>query len=254
VKPTNLSRRESKLVDTFVSAQLYEQKQIVRRNDIRGRTWRCERSIRSRLPLRQRRRRAARLCGSGEGCRKAADQNLALAQFNLGFSYENGDGVAKDKVEAVKWYRKAAEQNFAMAQFSLGFCYANGVGGVKDKVEAVKWYRKAANQNHVLAQYTLGNSFANGEGVAKDAVEAVKWYRKAADQNYDLAQYNLGVCYAKGEGVAADDLESYKWMLLAAAQGQEEAKKSMTIIENFMSPRQIVEAQRLVREFIRHRQ
>jgi len=218
VKPTNLSRRESKLVDTFVSAQLYEQKQIVRRNDIRGRTWRCERSIRSRLPLRQRRRRAARLCGSGEGCRKAADQNLALAQFNLGFSYENGDGVAKDKVEAVKWYRKAA------------------------------------NQNHVLAQYTLGNSFANGEGVAKDAVEAVKWYRKAADQNYDLAQYNLGVCYAKGEGVAADDLESYKWMLLAAAQGQEEAKKSMTIIENFMSPRQIVEAQRLVREFIRHRQ
>ena len=59
----------------------------------------------------------------------------------------NGQGVAKDEVEAVKWYRKAAEQNDADAQNNLGVCYANGQGVAKDEVEAVKWYRKAAEQN-----------------------------------------------------------------------------------------------------------
>jgi hypothetical protein len=43
-------------------------------------------------------------------------------------------------VEAVKWYRKAAEQNYAGAQFNLGFCYANGQGVAKDNVEGYKWF------------------------------------------------------------------------------------------------------------------
>ena len=70
----------------------------------------------------------------------------------------------------------------------------------KDQVEAVKWYRKAAEQNLAEAQYNLGVCYYNGEGVAKDEVEAVKWFRKAAEQNYARAQYNLGVCYERGDG------------------------------------------------------
>ena len=80
----------------------------------------------------------------------------------------------------------------------------NGQGVAKDEVEAVKWYRKAAEQNDAEAQNNLGLCYANGQGVAKDEVEAVKWYRKAAEQNYAEAQYNLGLCYAqwprRGEG------------------------------------------------------
>ena len=37
--------------------------------------------------------------------RPAAEQGIASAQYNLGFIYENGDGVAEDAAEAVKWYR-----------------------------------------------------------------------------------------------------------------------------------------------------
>ncbi len=46
--------------------------------------------------------------------------------------YADGQGVAKDEVEAVKWYRKAAEQNDAQAQYNLGVCYADGQGVAKD--------------------------------------------------------------------------------------------------------------------------
>jgi TPR repeat protein len=41
-------------------------------------------------------------------CRRLADQGDALAQFSLGFMYDNGQGVLQDYAEAAKWYRKAA--------------------------------------------------------------------------------------------------------------------------------------------------
>ena len=150
--------------------------------------------------------------------RKAAEQNHAEAQNNLGVCYTNGRGVAKDEAEAVKWYRKAAEQNLAKAQFNLGICYANGRGVAQDYEEAVKWFRKAAAQNHASAQCSLGVCYVNGRGVAQDEAEAVKWYRKAAEQNEAQAQCTLGACYANGRGVAQDEAEAVKWYRKAAAQ------------------------------------
>jgi TPR repeat protein len=52
--------------------------------------------------------------------------------------------VVKDATEAVKWYRKAAMQGHAEAQFNLGCCYANGQGAAKDIVEAYAWFSMAA--------------------------------------------------------------------------------------------------------------
>jgi TPR repeat protein len=66
-----------------------------------------------------------------------------------------GQGVAKDPVEAVKWYHKAAEQGDADAQFNLGVCFDNGEGVAKDPVEAVKWYRMAAEQGDARARKKL---------------------------------------------------------------------------------------------------
>ena len=93
-----------------------------------------------------------------EGYQAKVGKGDAIAQYNLGFCYSNGHGVAKDEVEAVKLYRKAAEQGHAAAQCNLGFCYSNGEGVAKDEVEAVKWYRKAAEQGHAPAQDNLGLS------------------------------------------------------------------------------------------------
>src|SRR5258708_118816 len=115
--------------------------------------------------------------------------------------------------------RALAEKGDAPSQVSLGVVFFHGnLGVAKDEVEAVKWYRKAAEQNYAEAQWSLGTCYAYGQGVSKDEVEAVKWYRKAAEQNYAQAQNNLSVSYAKGRGVAKDHVYAYKWTLLAAAQ------------------------------------
>ena len=49
-------------------------------------------------------------------------------QFNQGERYRNGEGVAIDYGKAAAWYRKAARQNHAMAQSNLGVLYEKGLG------------------------------------------------------------------------------------------------------------------------------
>ena len=59
-----------------------------------------------------------------EEVKAKAEAGDADSQVELGRRYDKGEGVAKDQVEAVKWYRKAAEQNYARGQYDLGVCYA----------------------------------------------------------------------------------------------------------------------------------
>jgi TPR repeat protein len=179
--------------------------------------------------------------------RKAANQGLAEAQYNLGNSYLKGEGVAKDAVEAVKWFRKAADQGDVFGQNRMGFCYTNGEGVSKDMAEAVKWYRKAADQGYANAQNNLGRCYATGEGVAKDAVEAVKWFRKAADQGDSVAQNSLGGCYATGVGVAKDKIEAYALFNLASVTN-ESAKKNRDLLATELTREQIATAQKRTKE------
>ena len=66
--------------------------------------------------------------------------------------YSDGKGVPQDYDEAVKWYRKAADQGLAEAQFDLGLIYQKGQSVAQDYGEAVMWYRKAAAQGDAKAQ------------------------------------------------------------------------------------------------------
>ncbi|OGV58588.1 MAG: hypothetical protein A2X45_01655 [Lentisphaerae bacterium GWF2_50_93] len=159
--------------------------------------------------------------------RKSADQGFAKAQNNLGLCYHLGEGVAKDAVEAVKWYRKAADQGFALAQVNLGICYSNGEGVARNPVEAVKLYRKAVDQGCSQAQVNLGNAYCDGNGVEKNYVEAVKLFRKAAEQGDASGQHGLGLCYYLGEGVAKDAVEAARWYLKAAEQGDAKAQNCL---------------------------
>ena len=140
--------------------------------------------------------------------------------------YENGWGVQKDFVEAVKWYRKAADQGNAAGQRRLGNVYVSGRGVPEDFVEAMKWYRKAADQNDAGAQSMLGLRYEEGlsesreyEEWMRDRIEAVKWHRLAADQGNDYSQYRLGLmCREKYID------QALMWFDLSASQGNKHAE------------------------------
>ena len=148
-----------------------------------------------------------------------AKQGDASAQYQVGYSYRTGDGVAKDDSQVFYWYKKAADQGYAIAQFGLGVCYHDAVGVTKDYTQAVYWYRKAAEQGQASAQLNLGAALLMGEGVAQDKPQAIYWYKKSAEQGNKYAQKNLAVCYTKGEGVAKDFTQAIYWYRKAADQG-----------------------------------
>ena len=84
--------------------------------------------------------------------RKAAEQGIAKAQFNLGVMYFEGRGVQQDDTEAVAWYRKAAEQGDNSAQFNLGWMYYYGRGIEENYTIASEWFRETAKQGHERAR------------------------------------------------------------------------------------------------------
>ena len=49
----------------------------------------------------------------------AAEGGDPDAQFSLGASYAEGDGIPQDDAEAARWYQRAAEQGHVWAQNNL---------------------------------------------------------------------------------------------------------------------------------------
>ena len=62
--------------------------------------------------------------------------------------YKNGNGVAQDYAEAVRWYRLAAEQGFANAQNNLGVTYETGQGVLQNNILSHMWYNIASENGY----------------------------------------------------------------------------------------------------------
>ena len=188
---------------------------------------------------------------------KAAEQGLAIAQYELGNCYYYGKKFPVDIQKALEYYTMAAEQGCAAAQYNLGRCYYMGVGVEKslDKARewfslsamngfanaqynlaalyynsdsepalAFEWFSKAAAQDVAQAQYFVGKCYFNGYGTEKSYEKAVEYYTKAATKDIANAQFQLGMCYQNGYGVEQSDDMAIKWLSDAGFKGVSEAQ------------------------------
>ena len=150
---------------------------------------------------------------------KAAEQGDADAQYHLGFMYQYGRGVERSYEKAAEWFLKAAEQGLARAQKNLGNMYSNGTGVEQSYEKAAEWFLKAAEQGDADAQCKLGVMYEDGTGVEQSYEKAVEWYLKAAEQGLARAQNNLGNMYYNGRGVEQSYEKAVEWVLKAVEQG-----------------------------------
>lgn len=93
--------------------------------------------------------------------------------------------VAQALADNVTAVRSLAEQGDAKAQFALGTMYRDGQGVAKDYAEALRWWRSAAEQGLLDAKLALGNIYAGGSGIAKDNILAYMWYELVTLQSGD---------------------------------------------------------------------
>jgi len=220
-----------------------------------------------------------------EACRwydMAAQQGDATAQCALAVCYADGKGVKQDIAHAFIWFEKAAAQNVPQAQWNLGELYATGLPGVeadpkkatslckraanagfapasatlgalfsraKKHERAVQWWTLAAEQGDLESLFNLGQAHRMGLGVAKDEARAFELMRKAAVGGVAAAQSRLGLAYATGEGAALDPIEACKWFELAALRGDLAAAANRVRARKALSPAQLSEADRRVKEW-----
>ena len=179
---------------------------------------------------------------------KKANSGDASAQFEMGRTYETGNGVRENPEQAALWYRKAAEQGNPKAQNSLGVLYWSGNGVARDKREAVQWYRKAARQGDANAMFNIGAAYYNGEGVetVNDTL-AYAWFllsseagstsgqdaarrSKSEHRSFSDACFEIGRLYEKGEDLPQNFDTATAWYRRAADQGSSEGKIALATL------------------------
>jgi TPR repeat protein len=127
----------------------------------------------------------------------------------------------------------------------------------KDFAAAIAVWRPLAEAGNADAQTLLGAMYWSGEGVPRDHKEAAKWYMRAAEKGYARAQNDIGFMYGFGEGIPPkDNVQAYKWLSLAVRdytaknQGRlDQATKDLAAVRARMTPAQIADAERQIRDF-----
>ncbi|GBB88238.1 hypothetical protein RclHR1_01480003 [Rhizophagus clarus] len=150
---------------------------------------------------------------------KSANNGCAEGQNNLGNFYYYGRGISIDYKKAFELYLKSAKNGYNLGQCNLGYCYQYGKGVAINYDEAFKWYSKSANNGCALAQNNLAHCYENGIGTKKDFNKAFELYSKAADGKCVLGQYNLAVYYENGIGTNKNYNIAFKWYFKSANEG-----------------------------------
>jgi hypothetical protein len=90
-----------------------------------------------------------------------------------------GEGVARDRAEAVTCFRRAAESGHAGTQYNLALLYLGGEGVQKDGGEAAHGFVRLPRGGLFVPR--PGSFVFPGGGVDRDLNEVDLWLRKAAD-------------------------------------------------------------------------
>lgn len=107
---------------------------------------------------------------------------------NLGYCYEQGQGVVLNSQKAYEHYLYAAEHGSTRGCMMVANCYIHGIYVEESVAKALEWYTKAAEGGNVLGMYYCAAILENGdEGVPANKKQAKKWYKMAADAGYDPA-------------------------------------------------------------------
>jgi membrane protease YdiL (CAAX protease family) len=109
----------------------------------------------------------------------AALEGDPRAEYVVGTSYLQGEGVRQSDKDAFAWFYSAAEQDDPEAEYRLGRLYRDGRGVAQNEREAFNWYYRSAENGNGYAAWGVAYLYKDGLGVKADIREALKWYQTA---------------------------------------------------------------------------
>lgn len=112
------------------------------------------------------------------------DKEYIKAMNNYANMLKRGEGISKNKLEAVKYYKIAADNGSLNASYNYAMMLYKGDGIEKDLEKAYEYFKYAANKGHIKAMYEYAFMLENGEGIPVNKSEAIKYYKMAADKGH----------------------------------------------------------------------
>lgn len=101
--------------------------------------------------------------------RPMAEYGDPEAQYNIGWMYQNGYGLAVNNSLALEWWRRAAEQGHVDASFAIATLYHHGEGEVDaDKDKALDYFLLAATKGHDDATLILRSMLIRNDKSIRD--------------------------------------------------------------------------------------
>jgi len=161
--------------------------------------------------------------------------------------YEDGVNAAfaGDFETALREFTLAAENGLALAQYNLAILYFTGQGVDQDLSKAFQWTEAAAVQGHLNAQFNLGSLYMDGQGVEQDVEQGIAWFSRAGKAGHPDAAFALASLYEEGDSVGRDRVSAHAWANQAAYNEHDEAQALIEKIERNLGPDQLSEARKL---------
>ncbi len=166
---------------------------------------------------------AARLAEGPESAARiayaAATGGSAFAQVVYGQMLIDGHGVDRDAAAAFRWFGIAATAGDLDGINMLGRCYENGWGVAVDRMKATELFRRAAAKSHAWAQFNLGMMLMQDHASPGDAATALTLFVRAARQGNAKAMNMIGRFRECGWTCRADTASAMRWYRRAATGG-----------------------------------
>ena len=161
----------------------------------------------------------------------AAEHGHAVALWQLGRMYAEGDGVPRDDYRAFEYFQKFADSHaddnpamprarfVANAFVALGQYYLEGIPNTAVTASPERARRMFAHAASYFgdpeAQYQLGMLYVEGNGVLRDPKRAVPWLVLAANKGHYKSQALLGRILFRGEHGIRQRASGLMWLTIA---------------------------------------
>lgn len=167
------------------------------------------------------------------------EEERALGCYHLGLLYWRGLGGPADKRAAADCFARAANDGHPGAETAYGIALRSGVGVAKNDALARQHFRSAAGAGDAEAMVQLATM--------SEPEDARHWLTRASETGYAPAMLHLSDFW-----INRDPVEALAWLYASVAlSGDEAARKRASALAKEMAAREIAEAQKLGRGYVK---
>lgn len=190
--------------------------------------------------------------------RDAANLDDGPSQYELGWLYLRGVGVAPDIDESIRLMQRSADQGFEMGNLGLGIALLpkmlagdveaakRAIAALEKSIETSKFRQTAMMSHSFLGRYLMEAAPPS----LRDPKKAFDHHWQALNHGYPWAAVDMAEAYESGTGVERDLIKAHKMLVLVGPSRRKDVEPMLKELREKMTPEQRAAALASYRELL----